>query len=55
MYEYEIVPEGPMVRIRYDGLIIDESGPWDSEESATTWASAYVNKMNSGVPEPQID
>lgn len=55
MYEYNVVPEGPMVQILYNGLVIDESGPWESETSAITWASAYVNKMNSRVPEPTVN
>ena len=55
MFSYHIVPEQLLVQILYGENVIDESGPWESLESATNWAIAYVNKLNSGVPEPQLD
>lgn len=44
-----------MVQILFGDNVIDESGPWESYDSAVSWASAYVNKMNSGVPDPQLE
>jgi hypothetical protein len=29
-----------------DGEEIDTSGPWESEESASAWAKAYVDELN---------
>ncbi len=29
-----------------DGTEIDVSGPWESEESAISWAKAYVDELN---------
>ena len=55
MFSYHIVPDPLLVQILDGENVIDESGPWESMESATSWASAYVNKLNSGVPEPQLD
>ncbi len=56
MFSYTIITEnGPLVQILYGDNVIDESGPWESLESATNWASAYVNKLNSGAVEPQLD
>lgn len=55
MFSFEVVEPGPYVRISVDGSIIDESGPWESVEAATSWATAYVNRMNAGVPEPVVE
>ena len=58
MFSYLIVndnPRGPLVQILYGTNVIDESGPWESIESATTWAEAYVGLKNSGQQEPQIN
>lgn len=57
MFSYAIIdtPEGPLVQILYSDNVIDESGPWESQESAINWANAYVNFRNSGLPEPEID
>lgn len=54
MYTYQVLEEELIVRIFYDDALIDQIGPWDSLESAATWAESYVNKMNAGVPEPDI-
>jgi hypothetical protein len=54
MYEFTLLEDSLLVRITYNGVVVDESGPWESVESATTWASSYVNLKNSGLPEPQI-
>jgi hypothetical protein len=55
MFSYNIVPSPLLVQILHEDNVIDESGPWESMESAVNWASAYVNKLNSGVSEPQLD
>jgi len=49
MFSYNILPSPLLVQILHGDNVIDESGPWESMESATNWASAYVNKLNSGV------
>lgn len=57
MFSYLIVndnPRGPLVQILYGSNVIDESGPWESLESATTWAEAYVGMKNAGQSEPQV-
>ncbi len=57
MFSYMIVndnPRGPLVQILYGNNVIDESGPWESIESATTWAQAYVNMKNANQSEPQV-
>jgi hypothetical protein len=41
-----------MSKILSNGKIIDESGPWESVESAETWASAYTNGLNEGTLTP---
>lgn len=55
MFSYHIVPEQLLVQILHGDNVIDESGPWESMESASNWAEAYVNRLNAGVPEPQLD
>lgn len=32
--------------ISLDGKEIDNSGPWESKESAKTWAKDYVDELN---------
>lgn len=57
MFSYNIVnsnPRGPVVEILNGGNVIDECGPWESIESATVWADAYVGLKNSGQQEPQV-
>jgi hypothetical protein len=55
MFSYYIVHESLLVQILYGDNVIDESGPWESLESASQWAEAYVAKMNVGIPDPSID
>lgn len=48
MFTYEITDES-IAKIFYDGKVIDVVGPWDSRESALTWAESYVNMRNAGL------
>lgn len=57
MFTYVILqnnPRGPMVQILYGSNVIDESGPWESISSATSWAEAYVSMKNAGQQEPTV-
>jgi hypothetical protein len=57
MFTYNLTdsnPRGPMVEILDGANLIDECGPWESIESATTWAEAYVGLKNSNQSEPQV-
>jgi hypothetical protein len=54
MYEFSLLEDSLIVCVTYNGAVVDESGPWESPESATTWATSYVNFKNSGLPEPQV-
>jgi hypothetical protein len=54
MFSYQIVHESILVQILYGDNVIDESGPWESLQSAVNWAEAYVAKMNAGILEPNI-
>jgi hypothetical protein len=57
MFSYVLIndnPRGPLVQILYGNNIIDESGPWESIESATTWAESYVSMKNANQSEPQV-
>lgn len=57
MFSYNLIidnPRGPVVEILDGANIIDETGPWESIESATTWAEAYVGLKNSGQSEPEV-
>jgi hypothetical protein len=53
MFTYEVSDNPPMCRIISNESVIDESGPWESVESAQTWAEAYTNKLNSGIIKPE--
>lgn len=53
MYSYEVSGTPPMCKIFKGTTIIDYSGPWESEESAETWASMYVNALNTGITSPE--
>lgn len=53
MYTFEIVGDPPICKVFSDILVIDESGPWESVESATLWATAYTNKLNDGLIVPE--
>ena len=48
MYTYEVTSNPPMCKILKDGVVIDHSGPWESNEAATVWAEAFVAKCNAG-------
>lgn len=52
-YTFQITGDPPICRVFSDGSLIDESGPWESEESARTWATAWTNKLNAGVIQPE--
>lgn len=60
MFSYSLIEtgpyaeNGPLVQILYGDNVIDESGPWESVESASNWAQSYVNMKNSGIQEPTI-
>jgi hypothetical protein len=49
MYTYEVSKTPPLAKIFYDEKVVDVVGPWDSEESAQTWAESYTNKLNLGI------
>lgn len=49
MYTYEISDSPTLAKIFYNGLVIDIVGPWDTQESAQSWAESYTNKMNLGI------
>lgn len=53
MFSYIVSGTPPMCKIYSDGFVIDESGPWESKQSAETWATAYTNKLNAGVITPE--
>lgn len=53
MFSYEVTDNPPMCRVMFDDSVIDESGPWESVESANKWAYAYTNKLNSGIIAPE--
>jgi hypothetical protein len=55
MFSYVIVEESLLVQVLYGDNVIDESGPWESLTAAINWASAYVNKLNSGISEPVVE
>ena len=33
-------------------LVVDRSGPWESNEAADTWAQAFTKKLNDGDIKP---
>lgn len=49
MFSYEVADNPPIARIFYDGKVVDVVGPWDTLESAETWADSYVNMRNAGI------
>lgn len=53
MFTFEVVGTPPMALVKSDGVIIDNSGPWESIESATIWASTYTNALNEGIITPE--
>jgi hypothetical protein len=53
MFTYEVTDNPPMSKVFSNGNLIDQSGPWDSVESAETWAEAYTNGLNEGTITPQ--
>lgn len=52
-YTFDVSGNPPICRVFSDGTLIDESGPWESQESAETWANAWTNKLNAGVVSPE--
>lgn len=53
MYTYEVSGTPPMCKIFSGTSIIDNSGPWESVQSAETWAEMYVNSLNAGITSPE--
>lgn len=49
MYTYTITEEPPIARIFYNEKVVDVVGPWDTRESAETWAESYTNRLNLGI------
>ena len=47
-YTYEVLSNPPMCNVFKDGVVIDASGPRESEDAASAWAEEFVNKCNSG-------
>jgi hypothetical protein len=54
MFSYVIIEDQLLVQILHGDNVIDESGPWESIQSASTWAEAYVGLKNSNQSEPQV-
>jgi len=48
MYTYEVTDNPPMCKILKDGVTVDHSGPWESTQAATDWATLFVEKCNAG-------
>ena len=48
-YTYEVLSNPPMCNIFKDGVVVDASGPWESEDAAAAWAEEFVNKCNNGL------
>lgn len=55
MFSYVIIEDQLLVQILQGVNVIDESGPWESLTAAINWASAYTNRLNSGVEEPVVE
>ena len=47
-YTYTITRE-LICEVKLDDVVVDSSGPWESEASAINWASAYTNRLNLGL------
>jgi hypothetical protein len=52
-YTYSVKGDPPYCKVFSGGTLIDESGPWESIESAETWAKAWTNKLNTGIIQPE--
>jgi hypothetical protein len=46
MYTYSVEGAPPIARVFYNDLLVEVVGPWDSDESAKTWAESFINKSN---------
>ena len=55
-YTYKIIEDFKTEIIEDAGLeterVIDRSGPWESEATASAWASAYTKDLNDKKAEP---
>jgi hypothetical protein len=49
-YTYTINKE-LICQVKLDNVVIDASGPWESEASATHWAELYVEELTLGIEE----
>jgi hypothetical protein len=47
-YSFEVT-EDLICEISKDGEVVDSTGPWESEESATEWAEVMVEELNTGA------
>jgi hypothetical protein len=47
-YTYTITRE-LICEVKSDDVVVDSSGPWESEAAASNWASAYTNRLNLGL------
>jgi len=47
-YSFEVT-EDLICEISKDGEVVDATGPWESEESATEWAEVMVEELNTGA------
>lgn len=50
-YSFTVDSETLVCRIMKNSIVFDESGPWDTRESAETWASQITSKLNIGLVE----
>lgn len=49
MYTFSITDNPPMCTVYNDSEVYDLSGPWESVESAQSWAQEFVDKLNGDV------
>jgi hypothetical protein len=48
-YTYTVDDDPVMVKIFKSGILVDNSGPWESVASATEWVEVFVAKLNAGI------
>lgn len=49
MYTFDVSGDPPICKIFSGADVVDESGPWESDSAARSWATAYTNKLNDGL------
>jgi hypothetical protein len=52
-YSFQITGTPPICKVYSNGSLIDQSGPWESEEAARSWATSWTNKLNTGAADPE--